>query len=373
MKNYSARHDELNAIFKLGENCVLPDSGIQIMFEQFSSISNYSTTNSVSEGSVFDDDVKENTSFLYPLFLPSNEVKTDKLIVLMHGLNERYWNKYLSWAEYLCENTGKAVLLFPIAYHMNRSPLNWANPRFLKLYFDYKKEKEGTDRSMSFANLALSERIFSKPERFFKSGKQSYDDLIQLIESIKKGQHERIKQNASIDFFAYSIGAFLSQILFLSNPKNLFSESKLFLFCGGSIFSRMWGESRNILDKKAFERLYSYYAKEFTPKQEDDTYAVELAFDSMIAPERNRKDRLDFFRLMGNRIGGISLSNDKVIPYQGIKEALGEDVANDRIGLYELPYAYTHENPFPVFKNNLKDEVDKSFLSIFKQAALFLT
>lgn len=367
MKNYSTRHDELNVLFKLGENCILPDSGIQIVFDEFKSDSNYKTTE-LNNDKVFTDNIEENSDFLYPVFLPKGEAKSNKLIILLHGLNERYWNKYLSWAEYLCENTGKAVLLFPIAYHMNRSPLNWANPRYLKMYYDYKMEREGNDRSISFANLALSERIFSKPERFLKSGKQSFDDLVALTETVRNGNHQYIEKGASIDFFAYSIGAFLSQILFLANPKNLFSESKLFLFCGGSVFSRMWGESRNIMDKKAFERLYSYYEQDYKPASDN----AEQAFDTMLAPERNQKNRLDFFRFMGKRISGISLSEDKVIPFQGIKEALGEDVANDRIGLFELTYKYTHENPFPIFKNQMKEEVDKSFLSIFRQAAHFL-
>lgn len=369
MKNYSSRHDELNKLFKLGENTTLPESEIQIVFENFQSHSNYSME---EKDELFKDEIDENNSFSYPLFLPKNETKSSKLIILMHGLNERYWNKYLSWAEYLCEQTGKAVLLFPIAYHMNRSPLQWVNPRFLKSYYDYKKASQGEDRSMSIANFALSERLMNKPQRFLESGKQSFNDMVELIEKIKKGEYSSIDKNASIDFFAYSIGAFLSQILFLANPKQLFENSKLFLFCGGSIFNRMWGESRSIMDKKSFKRLFEYCEKEFKPVPGDQNYDAELAFDSMLAQERNKKDRLDFFRRMGKRISGISLSNDKVIPYQGIKEALGEDVANERIGLYDLPYEYTHENPFPIYKNKLMEEVDKSFLSIFKQAANFL-
>jgi len=44
-----------------------------------------------------------------------------------------------------------------------------------------------------------------------------------------------------------SIGAFLSQVVLMANQKNLFSDSRLFMFCGGSIFRSMFGVSRSIM------------------------------------------------------------------------------------------------------------------------------
>ena len=64
----------------------------------------------------------------------------------MHGLNERNWSKYLTWAEYLSSKTGKIVILFPIAFHINRSPVGWSNPRYLQSIFTKRKNEIGEDR-----------------------------------------------------------------------------------------------------------------------------------------------------------------------------------------------------------------------------------
>ena len=78
-----------------------------------------------------DNNIQENKSFSYTVFTPRGTKKIDKAILLLHGLNERNWDKYLTWAEYLALATGKAVILFPIAFHMNRTPGTWYNPRAL--------------------------------------------------------------------------------------------------------------------------------------------------------------------------------------------------------------------------------------------------
>ncbi len=72
--------------------------------------------------------ISENQSFSYPVFVPGN-VESKKVILLLHGLNERSWLKYLVWAYYLAENTDSYVILFPISFHINRSPASWKDPR----------------------------------------------------------------------------------------------------------------------------------------------------------------------------------------------------------------------------------------------------
>ena len=62
--------------------------------------------------------IRENTDFKYTVFAPKSNEKFSNAILLLHGLNERSWEKYLPWAEYLCKETGKPVILFPIAFHM---------------------------------------------------------------------------------------------------------------------------------------------------------------------------------------------------------------------------------------------------------------
>jgi hypothetical protein len=293
---------------------------------------------------------------------------------MLHGLNERNWNKYLTWAEFLCLSTGKPVILFPQAFHINRSPLSWSNPRYLKPLLDLRRTQTENDRSLSFANLALSKRISENPFRFYLSGRQSLNDISTLVRQIKSGAYSFLSDNAQVDVFSYSIGSFLSQIAFLSDKEGLLSDSKLFMFCGGSIFSSMFGESRSIMDKAAFEKLYDFYKNDFSGENEHVALKDEAmeAFLNMIIPERNTEKRETFFSKMGDRLKGISLVNDTVIPYAGVVRALGKQCAAERIQILDFPYVYGHEYPFPVMPDEQAKLVDRSFSKVFETAATFL-
>ena len=370
--NYSQRQIELNAQFRQGIDSYLGESDINIRFCSFTSTA--LTPNEKELISAGDNMILENLSFTYPVFIPGKIKKAGKAILLLHGLNERNWNKYLTWAEYLCQATGTPVILFPIAFHMNRSPLAWSNPRALQSLMDLRRKHNGNDRSLSFANIALSERISEKPSRFYSSGRQSVHDLTQLFNDIKQGNHPCFKENTQIDIFSYSIGSFLSQITVMTNPNDLFSDSKLFMFCGGSIFSSMFGESRSIMDRPAFARLLQYYMNDFPAEVKPSSVSDRIyeSFLSMITPDRNKARREEFFNQLGNRLEGISLAKDSVIPYQGVVEALGADNAKSSISLLDFAFPYSHENPFPI-RNKLESrEVDASFNRIFARAAQFL-
>jgi len=367
--NYEQRQLELNAQFQLGVNTRIEESGIDIRFFPFKS---QAFSGDERNGIVNSNDrqIAENMEFDYPVFIPKGVKKTDKAILLIHGLNERFWNKYLCWAEYLCKNTGKPVILFPIAFHMNRSPLTWSNPRALKPILESRRTIYGEDRSLSFANVAFSERISENPIRFYSSGRQSMSDLSQLAGDIKQGTHPLFREDTQIDIFSYSIGAFLSQITMMTNPSGLFSNSKLFMFCGGGIFSSMFGESRSIMDKQAFKRLFDYYMTDFAVEAKLKS-VIDKGFESfysMISPERNKEERESFFKRLGNRISGISLTRDTVIPYQGVVEALGTDTASTHIDLQDFSYSYTHENPFPTGLGINMEEVNRSFNHVFSKA-----
>ena len=371
--NYSQRQIELNAQFQLGIDTHLSESNIDIRFCSFTS----STSALFDENKLIsteDKKIRENLSFSYPVFLPRETKQANKAILLLHGLNERNWNKYLTWAEYLCKETGKPVILFPIAFHMNRSPLNWSNPRALQSLMDLRRKNNGLDRSLSFANVALSERISEKPSRFYSSGRQSVNDMAQLFNEIKQGVHPFFSENTQIDIFSYSIGSFLSQITIMTNPEGLFSDSKLFMFCGGGIFSSMFGESRSIMDKSAFARLLQYYMHDFSKEVKPVSISDKIyeSFFSMISPDRNKANREEFFKQLGSRITGISLEKDKVIPYRGVVEAMGAENAKSCINLVDFSFPYSHENPFPVGNSMESAEVNASFNQVFGCAAQFL-
>lgn len=370
--NYSQRFKEIENEFVFGKTTQIHDSKISIQFFPFTS--NYVPDNQNKiVNAFFNDQIVENCQFSYPVFVNSQNKKTKNAIILMHGLNERYWSKYLTWAEYICKNTGKPVILFPFAYHINRSPLSWTNPRVLKSILDARRIKNGDDRSLSYANIAFSERITDDPRRFYNSGKQSINDLTALSTNIKSGKHPLFEENTHLDFFAYSIGAFLSQIAFMVNPNNLFTDSKLFMFCGGGIFSEMFGESRSIMDKTAYQKLYQYYACDFSIEEEKQTSkAVELeAFYSMLNPLNNTNERIGFFEKIKNRLSGVSLKNDKVIPFHGVIQAVGQQTAK-KVELLDFDYTYSHENPFPLFNDDKNVLVNDAFSKIFRKAACFL-
>lgn len=366
---YSERHLILASQFSLGAEKLLPESEVSVCFYSFHSKSAYFPYG------LYDNLITENSSFSYPVFVPPAKQRKAGAIVLLHGLNERKWDKYLTWAESLCERTGKAVILFPIAFHMNRSPYSWSNPREMSDVMTLRRRRNGEDRFLSFANVALSERISENPYRFYASGRQTLSDLSELFTMIKKGNHPLFEKDTQIDIFAYSIGAFLSQIALLTNQDNLFADSKLFMLCGGSIFNSMFGKSRNILDGAAFDKLLSYYVDEFMldiPAANRSDMATN-AFCSMISPETNREKRISFFEKQANRIKGISLKKDTVIPYEGVIGAMGQSFTSSQIELLDFGYDYSHENPFPTTGKVNHMAVNQSFDYVFGEASAFLS
>lgn len=367
--NYNERYVTLQTSFTQGENFHISETNIDVLFFPFNSVGQSNELDAFPK----DNSIIENFSFEYPIFFPAGKEKQEKAILLLHGLNERSWNKYLPWAEFLCNHTGKPVILFPIAFHMNRSPMSWSNPRNLSNLLSFRKKRYNDDRSISFANVALSDRISDGPERFYLSGRQTWADLTSLFVEIKNGRHPLFKEGSQIDIFAYSIGAFLSQVALMANQKNLYVDSKLFMFCGGSIFRSMCGISRSIMDRAAFDKLQDFYIHHFGSETVSRWIRDEAfnAFLRMISPERMQQEREEIFTRMRKRIQGIALAKDCVIPYQGVKEALGVNNTEAQIELMDFSYCYSHENPFPVSVKDVSS-LNRSFTDVFSNAATFL-
>lgn len=371
MMRYNERYQALNKCFEMGRSSTIDNSNIEIQFYNFDSNISGEEENKLLQYT--DNKISENFSFKYPVFAPRNNKKYDKAILLLHGLNERSWNKYLTWAEYLCTHTQRPVIMFPIAYHINRGPMEWSNPRKMVDTLNNRKEKYCDDRSISYANVALSDRLSEHPSRFYLSGRQTLLDLSQLFEEIKDGKHPLFASGTDINIFTYSIGSFLAQISLMSNHNNLFEKSKLFMFCGGSIFSSMFGVSRSILDNHSFSKLQNYYINMFGNEdiaiwKQDNIFN---SFSKMITPDKWKHERHTFFNSIKNRIKGVSLSKDVVIPYHGVQEAMGTETTTASIQLQDFPFSYSHENPFP---HNEKDttSLNKAFEGVFSDAVDFL-
>ncbi len=378
----TTRTQELNHLFSYEKPAQLTDSRLEIVpfrFTQQTAASEIDEFQQVLSTTAFcqvtDDVIQENKDFSYTIFKPSGKMKRNKAIILLHGLNERTWEKYLTWAEYLAMHTGKPVILFPIAFHMNRTPDKWSNPRETLSWVNRRKQEVANLCNATFANVTLSSRLSQNPLRFYASGRESVYNMWQLVEEIKKGRHPLFSEDTQINLFAYSIGALLSQVLLLANPEQLFSDTRLFMFCGGSIFSEMDGNARDIMDKQAFDVIRNYYHDEFLDQRTLPTTFrndfLEQAFKAMIREDRYRDERNEFFAQAADRIRIIALKKDQVMPVHGIRSAFGKTTPQVMHEL-DFPFDYSHQVPFPYRSKTDKTLINESFHQVFGQAASFL-
>lgn len=376
--DYTTKYNDLKALFNFElKEIDIPGTGIKIINSEF-------TSDSVENSFINRNDasITENISFTYPVFVPDNKSNT-KVILLLHGLNERSWVKYLVWAYYLSEITGSYVILFPISFHINRSPLLWKDPRAMLPFLQERENAFGAVDKSSFANIALSSRLTEDPMRFFNSGYQTVRDIVKLIFTLRIGGHDVIPACDKVNIFAYSIGAFLAQIIMMGNPENLFTDSRLFMFCGGSVFSKMKGTSKLIMDRLAFEKLYGFYLNNFEKEIKRKNSWIDflrsnqlgMAFRSMIDLGRFKSFRESMLQRIKEQTRSIALSLDTVIPAKGIAETMNfsSNNLNPVAEIWDFPFPYTHENPFPIFNSPLRSEVDTGFERLFTEASSFLT
>lgn len=329
-----------------------------------------------------DAEIMENIKFRYHLFRPKGDNKVNHVILLFHGFNEKYWAKYLTWAKTLVEETGKAVLLFPIAFHMNRAPLSWSDSRQMFAISQQRKERHPDVLCSTLSNVAISTRLHNKPQRFIWSGLQTYYDVIDLVEQIKAGLHPAIEKDASIDFFSYSIGSFLAEILMMTNKDGYFSESKLCMFCGGAVFNRLSPVSKFILDSEANVSLYSYVVEHLESHMRrdellhhylSDAHPEGVNFRKMLNYKCLTEPREAVFNQMSKQILAITLAKDTVVPayevintLQGVKRNIPI-----KVDILDFPYPYKHEDPFPAL-DTIADSVDEHFHRTFNRICEFL-
>ena len=373
----SERTQQLSEILSFDKTCELPESDLVMQcygFEQTMRTEEIDYLQSRVDLSDFDPTydhrIPENKRFNYFIFKQKKQAKSETAILLLHGLNERSWKKYLVWAEHICNQTGKPVILFPIAFHMNRTPYSWINPRTTFLMASKRKEMIGNVENTTYVNFALSSRISQDPRRFYFSGKETVYNIWQLTKEIKEGNHPLFKENTSIHLFGYSIGGLISQILLLANPDRLFSDSRLFLFCGGSIFSEINGNARDILDSEANDKLQHFYRYTFI--QDDDVLkspqdSIKKAFKGMIRPDVLQEYRESFFEKASQQVRAISLKKDTVVPTSGLFSALGRS-APRIVEELDFSYPYSHQWPFPLNQKGHSQEIDRSFTYVFDKA-----
>ena len=325
--------------------------------------------------------VEENRFFKYHIIKPISVSATNKVVFLFHGFNEKSWEKYLPWAKLICEGTGSSVILFPIAFHMQRAPKYWSSKREMYKLSELRKLRYPNIVNSTLSNVAISMRLHSMPQRFIWSGLQTYYDVIQLIDDCKKGNHDYISKDFEFDIFAYSIGGFLAQILKLTNYNNYFSNTKVCLFCSGATFNRISPVSKFILDSETNVALYSFFVEHFDKILLKDNLLNHYIknghlegeiFYSMLDYKKKRAFREALLQKYENQIYAITLKKDNVIPSYEIINTLKGAYHNIGIKVEEIDFdrEYTHENPFPLsFMEN--DEVVNDFDLVFKRVCKF--
>ncbi|MCF8307879.1 MAG: DUF6051 family protein [Bacteroidales bacterium] len=326
-----------------------------------------------------DQKIPENRNFTYPVIKNNHNSDESKVIILLHGLNERSWHKYLPWGKELCLKTGHPVILFPIAFHINRAPARWSEPRSMMPLVKHRKKKHPDLRESTFVNAAISQRFEEQPQRFFLSGLESYFDLYDLIRQLQAGEHPHISRRPEINFFAYSIGAFLTEIMLMSNPEKRVSRSRAFLFCGGPTFDKMYGTSRCILDSKAAESVKDFYLNpNFTialpDSVEEEIQKLDLRkiFHAMVDSSIYREYRHACFSSLADSLRLYPLRKDHVVPAESVKETFSRVCGEikDIVNPQDFPFEYSHENPFP--QEGDHEQIDRAFSRIFADAAAFL-
>lgn len=330
-----------------------------------------------------DIEVTENQSFSYHLILPAGMSRCRKVTFLFHGFNERDWYKYLPWALQISKGTQSAVVLFPIAFHMQRAPKHWSLKREMYKLSEERKLRFPHIINSSLSNVAISMRLHSMPQRFIWSGLQTYYDTIAFIEDCKNGLHPMIDPGFSYDIFAYSIGGFLAQVLKLTNFKGYFDATKVCIFCGGATFNRLSPVSKFILDSEANVALYSFLVEHFDKILEKDSllrhYIKEehmegMVFSAMLDYQKMREFRETLLKRYEDQFYAIALRKDAIIPSFEVVNTLQGAWRTIKIRVDEMDFdrEYTHENPFPL-EDGESRQIDHDFALTFQKVCDFFT
>ncbi|MDC7125390.1 MAG: DUF6051 family protein, partial [Spirochaetales bacterium] len=230
-------------------------------------------------------------------------------------------------------------------------------------------------------NTALSHRLQFAPHRFFCSGIQTYYDILNFINEVKLGIHPFLDKDCQYDFFSYSIGSTLTEVLLTSNYNGYFDNSRAFLFCGGAALDTTDPVCKTIMDKEAHSELFRWLATLFESVTDMSRRVKEiffqelpevLNFKSFLFYEKMQSYRELTLKNNSSKIRGLCLKKDQVFPMDAAKKTLN-GFYNDidiKMDIIDFPYEYKHEEPFPATEKN-RDEVDKAFNEVLTAATDF--
>ena len=206
--------------------------------------------------------------------------------------------------------------------------------------------------------------------------------MVGIVEECHEGKHALIEKDFQIDFFSYSIGSLLAEILKLTNVNHYFDHSRLVMFCGGAVFNRLSPVSKFIIDSEANVAMYSYLVEHLNSHIQKnqrlkhhlgDLHPEGIIFRSMLNYSFMREVRDALFRGIAGQVLAITLENDTVIPpYEIINTLHGtkRDIQIE-VDVLQFPFSYRHEDPFPI-NASVSMEVDAAFEKVFDRINGFL-
>lgn len=331
---------------------------------------------------IHDSEISCNEEFDFIIISNAGQSDSGKAIVLFHGLNEKKWDKYLPWAYRLLKNTGKPVILFPLAFHMDRAPKEWSIAANMNAAAKERAHTDLLNSHTSFVNAAISSRLEANPQRFFWSGLQSYIDVSVFLHDLNQGRVMGFVKGTHADIFGYSIGAYFGLILIMAGAGGLTESSKLFAFCGGATLDRMYPISKYILDAHAASALGSYYLElmnnnfKSTPRLDhylSKEHPEEAYFKSMLLYHHYKELRESRISGAAGRIRAVALKQDTVVPPVEVMNTLKGEMRDIEItvDIEDFPYPYSHVNPFSLAEKH-SVETNSAFVKIMDKASEFL-
>ncbi len=323
------------------------------------------------DGEIADTLIEENIRFRYPLVREANSGQTlyrhNRAIILLHGLNERSFSKYLPWAYQLWAATRTPVMLFPLTFHVNRVLPAWAKTQ--REIYDRRSQLAGNEGANRF-NAVMSDRLGARPERFFWGAVQSYLDLVDLARTIRSGRHPHFTRDARIDLFGFSAGGYLTLLLMLEDPEDLFNDSRGIVFASGVPTRDLNLLSPFILDlaaEVAMMRLYVKNLEVLSNARMRHWFEAhgEGRWIRALSGLRTDRTRLEArLKQVAARLLGITNLNDDVMPtgsmlntLQGLNRDTGVEVAEFEMGAHESPFVCAdHQEPARRFITEFLDQ-----------------
>lgn len=169
----------------------------------------------------------------------------------------------------------------------------------------------------------------------------------------------------------------------MADEDGLFTDSRLFLFCGGPTLDRMNPTSRYILDSEATIALYSFFNQHLDNEFRRDPrlahyfgegHPAGRTFRSMLSYHTLREERERRFDELATRIRAVALRADTVIPPGEVLATLQGSYHDIPIpvDVLDFPHPYSHISPFPTGASHAA-ATESSFSRVMDLASMHLT